>query len=160
MLKQYLGLCRTGFCRNQITKAPAISNYTLTSIIQTKTMRRFCESPGSRKLEILRSKGDAYSKSTGVELKFEETDDRIDWDVTVTLMNIPELVRRCMVKYPSVVPTELTPKKVKVLLKELKSFRRTDNDDKLYEEFLMSWSKAYQENLDEIMFKNLSSYEP
>lgn len=108
----------------------------------------------------MKNKGDIYSRTTGVELKYDDDDDEINWNTPVDFSNIPELVKRCMSKYPSVVPTEVSVKKVKLLLIKLPGFVDSDVGDEVYQDFLGAWSQAYQNNIEEIMFKNLSSYEP
>jgi hypothetical protein len=111
-------------------------------------------------IRSLKNKGDIYSRTTGVELKYDDDDDEINWNTPVDFSNIPELVKRCMSKYPSVVPTEVSVKKVKLLLIKLPGFVDSDVGDEVYQDFLGAWSQAYQNNIEEIMFKNLSSYEP
>ena len=108
----------------------------------------------------LKEKGDIYSQTTGVELKYDDDEDGIDWETSVDFSNITELVKRCMSKYPSVVPTEISIKKAKLLLMKLPGFVNSAVGDEAYQEFLVVWSQAYQKNLEEIMFKNLASYEP
>ena len=99
--------------------------------------------------------------ATGVELKFDDgSEEEIDFESPVDLKNFPPLIKRCMLKYPSVVPSELSVKKLKKLLEDLPGYRDVECAPDVYEKLISEWSKAYQENLDEIMFKNLSSYEP
>jgi len=128
-------------------------------IIYTRSSRGFSSAPDPK--DGLKKKGDMYAKITGVELKFDdESEEEIDLEGDVDVNNIPLLVKRCMLKYPSVVPSELTMKRLKKLLVALPGYQECDFPQDVYKEIISAWSKAYQENLDEIMFKNLSSYEP
>jgi hypothetical protein len=127
--------------------------------IYNRSGRGFSSAPVPK--DGLKRKGDMYAKITGVELKFDdESEEEIDLEGDVDVKNIPLLVKRCMLKYPSVVPSELTMKRLKKLLVALPGYQECDFPQDVYEEIIATWSKAYQEKLDEIMFKNLSSYEP
>ena len=124
-----------------------------------QSVRRFTNRSGSS--NSLKEKGEKYSKATGVELKFDDgSDEDVDLDAVIDLTDLPLLVKRCMLKYPSTVPKELSLKKVKRLLAALPGYRECECSPEVYTEFIKAWDKAYQENLDEIMFKNLASYEP
>ena len=124
-----------------------------------KSVRYFSGSSDSP--NSLKEKGQKYSLATGVELKFDEgSDEDVDLETSVDLTDFPPLVKRCMLRYPSTVPSELTIKRLKRLLGDLPGYRESECSPEVYEEFIIAWDKAYRENLDDIMFKNLSSYEP
>lgn len=66
-----------------------------------------------------------------------------------------------MLKYPSTVPGELSTVKATKLFKSLPGF--DCNQEPTVEQInrvLEKWKEAYNENLDKVMFDNLSSYEP
>ena len=114
-----------------------------------------------RTLDNLIEDGEKYSQTSGVELKFDGDDRGVNWESTVSLNDTLEIVKRCMAKYPSVVPSELTLRKAEVLLKVLPGL---DKSEKLtrerFDAIITEWEVAYKENLDKVMFDNLSSYEP
>jgi hypothetical protein len=105
--------------------------------------------------------GERYSQTSGVELKFDGEVHGIDWNVQVSWEDIEEIVRRCMAKYPSIVPTELSLRKAEVLLGNLPGLTKADElTEESFRKIVERWDLAYRENLDKVMFDNLSSYEP
>ena len=66
-----------------------------------------------------------------------------------------------MSKYPSTVPTELSRAKAVKLVHELNCISTSALPaDDIIDALIRHWDEAYQENLDRVMFANLSSYEP
>lgn len=70
-------------------------------------------------------------------------------------------IYRCMLKYPSSVPAELnTQKAIKLLIKLPGLPKDFPPSTETVGKLLSKWNEAYLENLDRVMFNNLSSYEP
>lgn len=104
--------------------------------------------------------GEIYSRTTGVELKFDSETD-IDWDKSLSWSDTEEIVLRCMVKYPETTPYTIKESELIRLVKKLPNFQdRQDPDAFVVSRILDQWSKEYAENLENVTFKNLASYEP
>jgi len=129
-------------------------------------MRRFKTSSvshqnKSRNYEKLVEDGEKYSRTSGVELKFSTDEELIDWVAVLQIGDTEEIVKRCMAKHPAVVPTELTIKKFEQIVSTLPGIQLTEAITKMdFDRIISAWDAAYRENLEKVMFDNLSSYEP
>ena len=110
--------------------------------------------------EDLIKSGESYTQATGVELKFD-LEKAIDWERRIKWTDIDDIVARCMVKYPSVVPSELSEHSLVELVRSLPGFQDQEHPEKqTVVQVSCQWSKQYAENLEMVIFSNLSSYEP
>lgn len=108
----------------------------------------------------LASIGETYSRTTGVELKFDiETE--IDWDRVVSWTDTDDIVKRCMAKYPDTVPAQLSSKDLVLLVIKLPNFQGIHSPDSpTIARIVEMWAREYSENLERVTFQNVSSYEP
>lgn len=128
----------------------------------------------ARTLDDMILDGERYSKSSGVELKVDPEEESINWERIIGWEDDEEIVRRyayifveqlsdnrCMMKYPSVVPGEKKVKDILTLVEKLPSFERTSSPDLSHVGKIRGmWIEAYTDNLEKVIFDNLSSYEP
>ena len=128
----------------------------------------------TRTLDDMILDGERYSKSSGVELKVDPEGEGINWERIISWKDCDEIVKRyanlfvqqlpknrCMMKYPSVVPGEKKVKDILTLIEKLPSFEQGSSPDLSHVGKIRGmWIEAYTDNLEKVMFDNLSSYEP
>lgn len=111
--------------------------------------------------EEMKADGEKFVESAGVELKFQDDSEFIDWNAKVGWDNSHEIVKRCMSKYRKVVPTDLSVKKAVHLIRGLNGFEDGCNpEDSVIITILAEWKVSYDENLEKVTFESISSYEP
>lgn len=145
------------------TYCERISNEFTQRLCHSGSRKYFSKKPFalSRSIDEMKADGDRFVQSAGVELKFENDEDLIDWDLKFGLSDILQIVKRCMSKYPAIVPTDLSNKRVEKLVRQLKGFDdKTDPTNSNINEIVAKWNESYLEHLEKVTFDSISSYEP
>lgn len=114
-----------------------------------------------RPISKQKADGERFAQSAGVELKFDDSEESIDWTSTFGWTDTKSIVVRSMNKYRSVVPSEVPLKQLKVLVRGLPGFVDTkEPTDQVLTDIRSIWQSEYDDNLEKVVFDNLSSYEP
>ncbi len=94
-------------------------------------------------------------------MKLEDSDETIDWTKTFGWEDISMIVPRCMNKYRSDVPKEISSKRLTSLVQTLPGFKSSNEPsmDRL-NQIRLAWQIDYDENLEKVTYDHISSYEP
>lgn len=114
-----------------------------------------------RPIEDQKLAGERFVQSAGVELKFDNFEIPIDWSQRFGWNDTSSIVSRCMSKYRNLIPNDLPHAKLATCVRSLPGFDDISEPEKeTLREIRSQWQSEYEDNLEKVIFDNLSSYEP